>query len=727
MIHLRKFCRGEVMMRLSIRRKLIGTLMLVGLLPLALSLVVILGGGATMRLHSIRNEYELKAADTANQITDILTLEIEELQFHAQLPQARNLAQEQTLIDAQRRGVTPYPTQISHPDAFSTDLDKRWPSLTLRDDPLRDFVNNPLAERLRVLANLGGQRRHLLATDAYGELIAADTKTGNYLQAGETWWDNAFDNGKGRLYISSVEPDPATGNPVVSVAVPIYDENNQHVLGILKSKIDINRFREPLRKVAAQIPGATAIVFDERQARVVLRPEDNVSGRAAQEAFLSRGPNHQQGLVGAILGELVLGSSAVPLDTQFAIHASGLEAPRWVVIVSKPAQEAMTPIYRLALLVAAIGIALILVLFIVGVAIANREIIMPILRLREATAAVARGELNIRVLSEQESDATFRADELGELAQDFDNMTRELQKSVGQLHRGAESRQRFMELAGHELRTPVTYILGVCQLAQRQLQPGTPPPPETATSPTPAPAPTSTGPADAAGPNRATALAVSSLAKIASKAQRLSRIIENLLKLVNNEQFTTRLIKEPVDMKALIQQVCNDGRPFLNERKQTLLLSIADNLPVIEADRDKLEDALTNLLSNAIRFSPDGSTVKLTARPVVGDMLEILVEDSGPGIPAAEAASLFEPFYTGVDIMHHHSGTIEYGSKGIGLGLAIVRRFVEIHGGVVRAHSVAGGKGTQFQILLPLPNAPISLVTPPTPPAAPDVPAPESP
>jgi signal transduction histidine kinase len=86
-------------------------------------------------------------------------------------------------------------------------------------------------------------------------------------------------------------------------------------------------------------------------------------------------------------------------------------------------------------------------------------------------------------------------------------------------------------------------------------------------------------------------------------------------------------------------------------------------------------------------------------------MLEILVEDSGPGIPQEDLANLFEPFYTGSDILHHHSGTFEYGSKGLGLGLAIVRRFIELHGGIVRAHAIRkDGKttGTQFQILLPL-------------------------
>ncbi len=166
---------------------------------------------------------------------------------------------------------------------------------------------------------------------------------------------------------------------------------------------------------------------------------------------------------------MVIGATPVLLDSKATERFEYARLPHWIVIVSKPSEEAMTPVYRLALTVAGIGIALILVLFILGVAISNREIIMPILRLREATAAVGRGELNVRLLSDA-ADPTFRKDELGELARDFDQMTRELQKNVGQLARSNEAKRRFMELAGHELRTPVTYILGVYDLTQRQFQ-----------------------------------------------------------------------------------------------------------------------------------------------------------------------------------------------------------------------------------------------------------------
>ena len=419
-------------------------------------------------------------------------------------------------------------------------------------------------------------------------------------------------------------------------------------------------------------------------------------GSSRAEQFAIQHADHPHVPVLTLLyNNIVIGAAPVVFQGKVLERFDEVELPRWMVVVSKPSEEAMTPVYHLAMTVAGIGVALILVLFILGVAISNREIIMPILRLREATAAVGRGELNVRLLSTDAADPAFRKDELGDLARDFDEMTRQLQKNVNQLARSNEAKRRFMELAGHELRTPVTYLIGVCQLAQRQIQQL-------------AAAATDGGPEDqttVALAQKNAAATQAAMAKISAKTQRLSRIIDNLLKLVNNDQFTTRLVKESVDIRALLLQVTSDQRPFIAERKQQLILDLAENLPSIEADRDKLEDALSNLVSNAIRFSPDGGTVRIAAHEVVGDMLEILVEDSGPGIPQADLANLFEPFYTGSDILHHHSGTFEYGSKGIGLGLAIVRRFIELHGGIVRAHTIVReGKtmGTQFQILLPL-------------------------
>lgn len=696
-------------MQLGIRRKLIGTLMLVGLLPLALSLIVILGGGAAMRLHHIRNNYESGAAQAANKLAGTLTGEVRQLDYIARLPEVVELARQQTLAAADRRtalnvttqpaippataGATPTTLPGFLPDPVAAGINTRWSALRDVEEPVRGILSNTLADRLRMLDAGATRSRQLLATDAFGNLIAASDKPADYFQADELWWQQAYAGGEGRVYISSIVSNEVTGEPVIEIAVPIMDNTGprRRVLGIIKDKLNVNWLRMTLEQVEASL-GAQAQMVDLANMRTLLATRNDPDAlHQAEQAYLRTRENRRGGLISAMTGDLLIGAAPVPLKAN--LHAPFEEAitPGWLLIISKPSFEAMTPVYRLALTVAVVGIALILVLFILGVAISNREIIMPILRLREATAAVGRGELNVRLLSGPERDPTFRQDELGQLAHDFDDMTRELQKNVGALARNNEAKRRFMELAGHELRTPVTYILSACQLAQRQIQSAQQKAEEA-------------GVAAADGspsPLMRTSSSVgTSLGKIVTKAQRLARIIDNLLKLVNNDQFTTRLSKQPVDMRALILHVCNDARPFIQERKQNLLVDVAEKIDPIQGDRDKLEDVISNLLSNAIRFTPDGGTIRVAARPVIGDMLEILVEDSGPGISQADLANLFEPFYTGTDTLHHHSGTIEYGSKGIGLGLAIVRRFVEIHGGVVRAHNT--GKGTQFEILLPL-------------------------
>lgn len=690
-------------MRLGIRRKLIGTLILVGLFPLVLSLVVILGGGAAMQLSRIRSNYDDIATDNSNQITSKVQSELDGLLFMARIPATVAFVREQN----RQRGLLGPPatrpgSKIPAPDAAGRELDQQWPQLKAADPVLNNILHNSLADHLSLRSGGGTEGRQFLATNAYGELIAADVKTGDFFQADEGWWQTTFNEGKGRMYVSSLVSNPTSGEMVVEIAVPVYDRTDvaRSVIGVIKEKIELDW----LRQILQVKPGQQAIgqLVDLESGRTIFAPEPGVVTGKAEEFYRSNRANPHVSIVALMLGDIVLGSHNVPLDTHLGLGPDEASVPHWVVLVSKPSAEAMDRVYQLAMIVAGIGVALILVLFILGVAISNREIIMPILRLREATAAVGRGELNVRLMSSEMADPTFRGDELGSLARDFDEMTRQLQRNVNALARSNEAKRRFMELAGHELRTPVTYILGVCQLAQRQMQ-------QEATEASGA----QRGVTTSARPDAATAAA---MAKISAKAQRLSRIIDNLLKLVSNDQFTTRLDKSPVDIRALILQVTSDYRPFVQERKQQLVVDVAENLPSIEADRDKLEDVLNNLISNAVRFSPDGGRIAVGARMIVGDMLEILIHDSGPGIKQEDLTNLFEPFYTGSDILHHHSGEMEFGSKGIGLGLAIVRRFVELHGGVVRAQS--SPQGTQFQILLPLlkeETAPAALSEPPAP------------
>ena len=114
---------------------------------------------------------------------------------------------------------------------------------------------------------------------------------------------------------------------------------------------------------------------------------------------------------------------------------------------------------------------------------------------------------------------------------------------------------------------------------------------------------------------------------------------------------------------------------------------------------DMIRDSVNHLLLNAIKFTPDGGAISLKVTPIDGEF-EIEVIDTGSGMDAACVERLFEPFFTGFDVAHHSSGQFEYGRKGIGLGLSVVKSFVTLHGGTVRATSELG-RGTTVTLHIP--------------------------
>jgi len=128
---------------------------------------------------------------------------------------------------------------------------------------------------------------------------------------------------------------------------------------------------------------------------------------------------------------------------------------------------------------------------------------------------------------------------------------------------------------------------------------------------------------------------------------------------------------------------------------------VPEGLPRITADRVWLERAIYNLISNAVRFTPDGGSVTVTAA-AADAAVEIAVADTGMGVDASLLDEVFEPFSAaGGEIQLHTSGRFEFGSRGLGLGLAITRAIVEQHGGTISVRSQRG-VGSRFSAVLPV-------------------------
>jgi signal transduction histidine kinase/DNA-binding response OmpR family regulator len=185
---------------------------------------------------------------------------------------------------------------------------------------------------------------------------------------------------------------------------------------------------------------------------------------------------------------------------------------------------------------------------------------------------------------------------------------------------------------------------------------------------------------------------------VKSNVDRLMALINDLLDIARIESGRVQLKIAPVDLDELVKLVGQSMRPLVQGKDQTLRTEIEPNLPVVMADRDRVVQVLTNLVSNAHKYTPAGGSILVRAHTVDG-MVKIEVQDNGMGIPAEDVPRLFSRFFR-VD----SSLTREIG--GTGLGLSIVKSIVELHGGAVTVDSVQG-EGSTFDFTLPL--APVSI------------------
>ena len=246
----------------------------------------------------------------------------------------------------------------------------------------------------------------------------------------------------------------------------------------------------------------------------------------------------------------------------------------------------------------------------------------------------------------------------------------QLEVSNASLQKANALKKAFIEVASHELNTPVAVILGMTDLWEMM-------------------------------PGKASAASQTAwLARIQAAGKRLAGTVERMLKLLRADRFDEPLVLRSTELVPLIHHVVDQVQPFLEARGQSVEIRITPGVGSAEIDPAKVGDILTNLLVNAIKFTPDGGLITIFAAPEGQDHVRIRVSDTGVGIHVADRAHLFEPFFTGYDTMHHSSGEYQYCKKGIGLGLCLVKTFVEMHGGSVDFLGTET-RGSTFGITLP--------------------------
>ena len=172
------------------------------------------------------------------------------------------------------------------------------------------------------------------------------------------------------------------------------------------------------------------------------------------------------------------------------------------------------------------------------------------------------------------------------------------------------------------------------------------------------------------------------------------RLVEDLLDLSRIRRGTVSLREQKIDLRNVVLAAVETSNPLIAGRKHHLVVTQPSNALWVSGDAVRLAQVVTNLLSNAAKFTPDEGHIGLTVLSE-GQVAAIRIRDDGQGIPQVLLSRVFDLFAQGNPVEDHSAG-------GLGIGLALVRRLVEMHGGTVDAFSDGPGRGSEFVVRLPL-------------------------
>ncbi|MFN8492230.1 MAG: ATP-binding protein [Caldilineaceae bacterium] len=277
-------------------------------------------------------------------------------------------------------------------------------------------------------------------------------------------------------------------------------------------------------------------------------------------------------------------------------------------------------------------------------ALLARTFVRPIQQLMQATKALAQGALGQQV-------AVQTKDEIGDLARAFNQMSQDLARST-QLRR-----QMTADIA-HELRNPLTVVAGYIEGMRDGVLAATP----------------------------------ARLTVIYNEIEHLQHLVEDLRTLSLADAGELGLQPQPTPPALLLERVADRYQHQATQQQVTLEVAAPDALPFLLVDEERMVQVLSNLVGNALRYTPAGGKIYLTAQ-TTGDNITLVVQDTGTGIAAADLPHIFERFYRA-----DHARQGDDGSSG--LGLAIVKSLVEAHGGGIHVASTVG-QGSAFTISIP--------------------------
>jgi signal transduction histidine kinase len=262
----------------------------------------------------------------------------------------------------------------------------------------------------------------------------------------------------------------------------------------------------------------------------------------------------------------------------------------------------------------------------------------------------------------------------------LESKVRELEEANQRLRELDKMKSDFIVLVSHEMRTPLTLISGYTHLLEENMK------------------------QQAGGQIPATAVA--GIAEgLTQGVARMREVINEIISVSRIASGTLDLAIGPVQIGILVENLIEDFTQVCQERNLTLHVGDLKKIPIIEGDGARIKIAFENILGNAIKYTPDGGHVYLVGRHI-GDTIDLIVKDTGIGIPPDEHRHIFKQFYVLGSIEHHSTSKSAFQGGGLGLGLAIAKGIVEAHNGRIWVESEKRDPktlpGSTFHILLPV-------------------------
>jgi len=304
-----------------------------------------------------------------------------------------------------------------------------------------------------------------------------------------------------------------------------------------------------------------------------------------------------------------------------------------------------------------IGIGSLLVALLMSSALQS-AVTRPILAIADVAREVGtRRDFSLRVAKETQ-------DETGQLVDAFNAMLEEVESAQYSLLDSNRRKDEFLATLAHELRNPLGPIRNAAQYLK--LKGGDPE-------------------------------SIHSLEIIERQVQQMARLMEDLLDISRITRDALELRFSEFTVRDLIQDVTEATQFTAHEAGQDLRVTVEDPGATLHADRARIVQVVSNLVNNAVKYTPRGGRIEIAARAPRGDLV-VAVSDDGIGIPRDKLADIFEPF-------SQLDRSLEKTRGGLGIGLALSKRLVEMHHGTITAESRGPGQGSTFRVVLPVVSA----------------------